>query len=115
MRAFLNVLKVPGAHLVTLKAFRAGKATAMAASGNSLGLIVAAGEWYSAAYLNYVIEQAAEAGIVAKDTMKIDYRALADKANEIYDEKAMLCQARMYHYLTHNMEPTIIIFVFLNK
>ena len=60
LRAYLQVLTVQDAHLFTFKAFRAGKATAMAASGSSLGLILAAGEWRSAAYLHYVNEEMAE-------------------------------------------------------
>lgn len=42
------------------KSFRAGKATAMAAAGCNLGMVLSAGEWSSAAYLRYVSEEAAD-------------------------------------------------------
>ena len=51
MLTLLGVAKVQG---YTLKAFRVGKATALAASGKSLGQILAAGEWRSFAFLSYV-------------------------------------------------------------
>ena len=38
----------------TLKAFRAGRATALAAQGKSLGTILQAGEWRSSAFMSYV-------------------------------------------------------------
>ena len=38
---------------VTLKSFRAGRATSLAASGHSIGEILVAGEWKSCAFLKY--------------------------------------------------------------
>ena len=54
LRRLLTLLGVEHAQAYTLKAFRAGKATALAASGKSLGHILAAGEWRSSAFLSYV-------------------------------------------------------------
>ena len=52
----------------TLKAFRAGKATALANSGAPLGQILAAGEWKSRAVLNYVDEDVFDgAQLVARE------------------------------------------------
>ena len=42
------------------KSFRAGKATAMAQAGMSLGTILLAGEWRSAAFLRYLDEEAVQ-------------------------------------------------------
>ena len=52
----LAMLKVPESDAYTPKAFRAGKATALAAAGCSLGDILTAGEWRSAAFLAYIDE-----------------------------------------------------------
>ena len=58
LRRFLKVLKFNQADQLTLKAFRAGKATELAKAGHSLGHILQAGEWRSAAFLRYVdVEQ----------------------------------------------------------
>ena len=38
---------------VTLKSFRAGRATSLAANGHSIGEILIAGEWKSSAFLRY--------------------------------------------------------------
>ena len=72
---FLNILKklliqlsVQHAEAFTLKAFRAGKATALANSGAPLGQILAAGEWKSRAVLNYVDEDVFDgAQLVARE------------------------------------------------
>ena len=55
-RGLLQQVKVPQSELYTPKAFRAGKATALAASGCTLGEILTAGEWKSAAFLSYIDE-----------------------------------------------------------
>ena len=47
---------LPGAQRRTLKSFRAGKATAMAARGDSLAAILECGEWRSCALLKYISE-----------------------------------------------------------
>ena len=56
MRAALAVAGVQRAAEATLKMFRAGHATTMAAAGESLGGILLAGEWTSAAFLRYCME-----------------------------------------------------------
>ena len=50
----LSQLGETRAQSLTLKAFRAGRATHMASAGCSLGDILLAGEWRSAAFLKYV-------------------------------------------------------------
>ena len=45
----------------SLMAFRAGRATALAAKGVSLGDILRAGEWRSSAFLRYVDEDVVDA------------------------------------------------------
>ena len=67
LRRLLALLAVPNAQKYTLKAFRAGKATALAASGKSLGVILAVGEWRSSAFLSYV------------DTDAVDHAQLLDQ------------------------------------
>lgn len=56
LKKFLDLLAVDGSQSFTLKAFRAGKATALAEAGAPLGQLLAAGEWRSKAILNYVDE-----------------------------------------------------------
>ncbi|CAK0812009.1 unnamed protein product [Prorocentrum cordatum] len=56
MRRLLAQLRVQEAEQYTFKAFRAGRATALAAAGKSVGSILTAGEWRSAAFLAYVDE-----------------------------------------------------------
>ena len=55
------MLGVPKATCFTGKVFRAGKATALAAAGASVGEILLAGEWKSRAFLRYVDEDAVDA------------------------------------------------------
>jgi hypothetical protein len=54
LKKLLSSLGETRAESLTLKAFRAGKATAMAAAGHGLGAILEAGEWRSKAFLKYV-------------------------------------------------------------
>ena len=54
LRRLLTLLKVTCPDEFTLKAFRAGRATALAAAGKSVVDILLAGEWRSAAFLSYV-------------------------------------------------------------
>ena len=56
LRAALAQLQVPKPMGFTFKAFRAGKATAMAAEGDGLAAILQAGEWRSSAFLHYLCE-----------------------------------------------------------
>ena len=51
---FLTLLHVVDASRYTLKAFRAGRVTALAASGASIGEILLAGEWKSFALMRYI-------------------------------------------------------------
>ena len=53
----------------TLKAFRAGKATALAASGKSLGTILQAGEWRSSAFMSYVDTDVVDAAQILDQTL----------------------------------------------
>ena len=39
--------------MTNLKAFRAGRATSLAAAGSPMGIILAAGEWKSSTFLQY--------------------------------------------------------------
>ena len=66
LRRLLALLSVEG-HGDFLKAFRAGRATSHAAAGKSIGIILSAGEWRSAAFLSYV------------DTDVVDQAQLLDK------------------------------------
>jgi hypothetical protein len=53
-RAIAGMAGVEGAERLTLKVFRASRATAMARAGCSLGEILIAGEWRSSAFARYV-------------------------------------------------------------
>ena len=57
VRRLLAQLCIPEPQRYTLKAFRAGKATALAAAGRPIGAILQAEEWRSAAFLAYIDEQ----------------------------------------------------------
>ena len=56
VKSALSALEIPLADAFSFKGFRAGRATAMAAAGDSLASILQAGEWRSAAFLHYVSE-----------------------------------------------------------
>ena len=60
IRRLLTLLGVPRAMECTLKDFRAGKATALAAAGSTLAEIMRAGEWRSSAALRYINEEAVD-------------------------------------------------------
>ena len=60
-RRLLTLLGTPEAARFTPKAFRAGRATALAVAGKSIGHILLAGEWRLAAFLRYVNEDAVDA------------------------------------------------------
>ena len=53
VRRMLTLLGHKDANRCTLKAFRAGRATSLAAAGSLIGVILAAGEWKSSAFLRY--------------------------------------------------------------
>ena len=67
LRRLLALLGVDGHSEFSLKAFRAGRATSLAAAGKSIGHILSAGEWRSAAFLSYI------------DTDAVDQAQLLDK------------------------------------
>ena len=69
LQRILTLLAVPGASSFTLKAFRAGKATALAAAGFSIGDILRAGEWCSRAFLAYIDEDAVDAAQLLQQTL----------------------------------------------
>ena len=75
LRRLLTLAAVPNAQLYTLKAFRAGKATELAASSKALGTILAAGEWKSSAFLAYV------------DTDAVDQAQLLDQTLAASDDE----------------------------
>ena len=56
------MLELPGAARVSLKVFRASRATALALQGRPVHHILEAGEWRSAAMLKYVSADALDAG-----------------------------------------------------
>ena len=53
VRRMLTLLGHKEANKCTLKAFRAGKATSLAAAGSPIGVILVVGEWKSSAFLQY--------------------------------------------------------------
>ena len=67
LQRVLTLLSVEGATQFTLKAFRAGKATALAEAGCSIGDILRAGEWQSRAFLAYIDEDAVDAAQLVAD------------------------------------------------
>ena len=76
LRRMLTLSGVPVADQFTLKAFRAGKATALAVQGKSLGTILQAGEWRSSAFLSYV------------DTDTVDQAQLLEQTLALSDDEA---------------------------
>ena len=60
LRKILQRLGVAFADLVSLKTFRASKATAMVAAGDGLAKVLEAGDWRSHAFLAYVNESAVD-------------------------------------------------------
>jgi len=54
LRRYLTMLGAPAANEATLKVFRASKATNLCLQGKPVAAVLAAGEWRSAAVLNYV-------------------------------------------------------------
>jgi len=64
VRRLLTLLEVEGAARFTLKGFRAGKASALIASGLSLKQTMEAGEWRSLAVASYLDESVIDASRV---------------------------------------------------
>ena len=54
VRRYLTLLHVPNASTATLKMFRSGKASSLAAQGKSMRVILELGQWRSNAVLNYI-------------------------------------------------------------
>ena len=62
LRRYATMLALPGADRVTLKVFRASRATNLALQGRPIHHILEAGEWRSAAMLKYVSPDALDTG-----------------------------------------------------
>ena len=73
-RTRLAAVGIAKAQKFGFKAFRAGRATAMAAAGEPLAAILQAGEWRSAALLRYISET------------ELDRKALLAAAFNVEDE-----------------------------
>ena len=69
LRRVLGAVKVDRPDEFTFKAFRAGHATALAEEGKSIGDILNAGEWRSAAFLSYIDEDIVDAGQVLEQVL----------------------------------------------
>ena len=72
LRRFASLLGLPGAQQVTLKIYRASKATALALQGKPVHQILEAGEWRSAAVLKYAAPEALDAGALLTQTVEND-------------------------------------------
>ena len=70
LKRLLAILQIGGAEKTTLKCFRAGKATAMAAEGRGLGEILTAGEWRSKAFLRYIDEDMVDAAQLLSEAIE---------------------------------------------
>jgi len=60
VKSQLTVLQVKGVDGFSCKAFRAGKATALAAAGSNLGEFLAVGEWRSISFARYFHEESVD-------------------------------------------------------
>ena len=69
LRKILKALNVDRPEEFTFKAFRAGHATALAEEGKSIGDILNAGEWRSAAFLSYIDEDIVDASQVLEQVL----------------------------------------------
>ena len=70
IRQVLTCLRAATPDLYTLKMFRAGHATELAKSGKSVGDILRAGEWRSAAFLAYVDEDLVDAAQILEHVLE---------------------------------------------
>ena len=71
LKRLLVLVKEPQSAAFTLKAFRAGRATQLAAQGKSLGTILQAGEWRSSAFLSYVDTDAVDSSQLLSQTLAL--------------------------------------------
>ena len=71
MRRYLAMLGVLEAQQFTWKSIRAGRATQMAAQGFTLGAILTAGEWRSAAVFKYLHESDIDAAEVLRQALDV--------------------------------------------
>ena len=69
LRKILKAVNVVHPEEFTFKAFRAGHATALAEEGKSIGDILNAGEWRSAAFLSYIDEDIVDASQVLEQVL----------------------------------------------
>ena len=70
VRTCMQLLGAKGAAQMGWKAWRAGRASAMAAAGDSLEEILTAGEWRSIAVLNYLNESQIDASRMLLDAVE---------------------------------------------
>lgn len=69
LRRYLVLVGVHGARQLSLKAFRAGKATALATGGCSVAEILLAGEWRSSVFLRYVSEERVDQAMLLQQSI----------------------------------------------
>ena len=66
VRKLLTALEIEAPEVYTLKMFRSGHATTLAEEGKTLGHILQAGEWRSAAFLSYLDEDVVDAAQIVE-------------------------------------------------
>ena len=79
LRRYASMLSITGAQTLTLKTFRASRATSLALQGKPVHAILAAGEWRSAAVLNYCSPDAMDAGALLQKTIMQEAEATDDE------------------------------------
>ena len=79
LRRYASMLGITGAQTMTLKTFRASRATALALQGKPVHAILAAGEWRSAAVLNYCSPDAMDAGALLQQAIMQEAEADEDE------------------------------------
>ena len=78
IRSFVGALNYGSPRDISLKSFRAGKATQLASDGHSLGKILQSGEWRSGAFLRYVDTEAVEISKAFKEVYQSDSEGAED-------------------------------------
>ena len=69
VRRVLGAVGMENPEQYTLKMFRAGHASTLAEEGKSVGHILQAGEWKSAAFLSYIDEDAVDAAQIVEHVL----------------------------------------------
>ena len=80
LRRYLGMLSAPAADQATLKVFRASKATNLCLQGKPVAAVLAAGEWRSAAVLNYVDDDLMLRADMSREAMLL--RTIVDSESE---------------------------------